>query len=143
MGLMSPWRSTAREPRLELAPLLDVIFLLLTFFIYSQVLLMRSNILPVALPSLATATEAEPAEVWGITLDKQGRLFLNEKPIDLADLRLRLRELAGQPDPPMLYLAMADEQGQTDRLPLFVRVMDYIREAGIEEYSIVGRPPGR
>ncbi len=139
---MNRWRSTAHEPRLELAPLLDVIFLLLTFFIYSQVLLMRPNILPVALPSLATATEAEPAEVWGITLDKQGRLFLNEKPIELPDLRRRLRELAGRADPPLLYLAMADEQSNIDRLPLFVRVMDYIREAGIEEYSIVGRQPG-
>lgn len=135
-------RRSSLEPRLEMTPLLDVIFLLLTFFIYSQVLMTRPYTLPVKLPTLATGAVAKPTDVWGITLDAEGRVYLNEKPIAMADLRDRLREVGVQPDRPAIFLAMADETGRTDRLPTFVQLMDLIRAAGIDEYNIVAQPPG-
>jgi biopolymer transport protein ExbD len=53
MSLTFRRSSTVTEPRFELAPLLDVIFLLLTFFLYSQVLLTRVDILPINLPTFS------------------------------------------------------------------------------------------
>src|SRR5690606_8300025 len=41
-------------PRMEMIPLIDVIFLLLTFFIYSLALMVQAQVLPVALPPITT-----------------------------------------------------------------------------------------
>ena len=41
-------------PRVEMMPLIDVVFLLLTFFIYSFVMMVRAEVLPVVLTPLGT-----------------------------------------------------------------------------------------
>ncbi len=137
------------EPRFELTPLLDVIFLLLTFFIYSQVLLIRPYILPVALPRVTAGQTAEPARVWGVTLDSAGQLYLNEEPIDLAGLQQRLGDRADQPadDRPQIFVALeavaARGPAPVDRGLMLVELMDTLRAEGIDQYGLVVKPePG-
>jgi len=127
------------SPRIEMMPLIDVIFLLLTFFIYSMILMVRAEVLPVKLMTLQTGKQATPTQVQAITIDGSGDLFFNRKPISEVELDQRLRELAQQTDPISLYLAM-EAQGSTDRGPTLIRLIDQIREAGIEDFVIVGQP---
>ena len=54
-------RRTDHEMRIEIMPLIDVIFLLLTFFIYAMVLLVRAEMLPMELPEF---TSAAPATIF-------------------------------------------------------------------------------
>ncbi len=133
-------RRSSHEPRIELMPLLDVIFLLLTFFIYSQVIMVRAHVLPIKLPMLTTGQPAEVRRIVGITVNEAGHVFYNQQRVPLAALQQQLADLAGEADPPAVFLAIEDKAGSVDRGPLMVRLMEMIRAAGIEQFSIVGSP---
>ena len=128
------------EPRVEMTPLLDVIFLLLTFFIYSLVVTVRAQVLPVKLPALTTGETAADVKIAGITVDHKGDLFLNREPVSRVELETRLRELAAQADPPAFYLAVDAEPGQVDRGPILIDMIELLRKLKIEDLSIVGSP---
>lgn len=130
---------SAQEPRIELAPLLDVIFLLLTFFIYSIVVTVQANVLPVSLPSLSAAEAPTRSEIAGITVDAAGRFYLNQEPIRRQQLRRRLEEMAGRDEPPQVFVALEAEGGQVDRAPLLLDLINMLRGAGIDNFRIVGR----
>lgn len=133
-------RRTDMTPRVEMTPMIDVIFLLLTFFIYSLVTMIRAEILPVQLTPVTTGHHAKPQAVEAITIDKNGKLFLNRKPIEFAELDTALAELAAKPDHPTLYVSM-EADGMTDRGPLFLNLVERIRAAGIDDFAIVGQKP--
>lgn len=126
-------------PRVEMMPLIDVIFLLLTFFIYSLIVMVRAEVLPVTLTSLGTGKRATPTQVQAITIDHQGQFFLNREPISEESLGSRLLEIAGMADRPTVYVAM-EAQGTTDRGPVLINLIERIRLAGIEDFVVVGQP---
>ncbi len=127
------------SPRVEMLPLIDVVFLLLTFFIYSMIVMVRAEVLPVTLTTLSTGGPAQPGRVQAITIDGEGGLYLNREPIDDTELSRRLQEMANGPDQPKLYLAL-EAQGTTDRGPLLIELIEQVRSAGIEDFAIVGQP---
>ena len=123
-----------------MAPLLDVIFLLLTFFIYSFVLTVRAEVLPVELPALSAGRVPAEREIAGITIGREGRVFLNREPISRQRLERRLARWAEQPDPPAVFLALDTEAGGVDRAPILIDLIDTLRRIGIDNFRIVGRP---
>lgn len=132
------------SPRIELLPMIDVIFLLLTFFIYSMVVFVRPQLLPVQLVSVGEGKAAEPGQVQAVTLDAQGQLHLNREPIDGAALDAQLRAWAQEDAPPRLFLAV-EQTGPgvpvtVDRAPLLIRLIERVRSAGIEDFAVVGPP---
>ena len=126
-------------PRVEMMPLIDVIFLLLTFFIYSLIVMVRAEVLPVTLTSLGTGNRATPTQVQAITINHEGQFFLNRELIDEESLGSWLTEIAGMADRPTLYVAM-EAQGSTDRGPVLINLIERIRTAGIEDFVVVGQP---
>lgn len=146
---MRPVRRHDLAPRVEIMPLIDVIFLLLTFFIYSLVTMVQADILPVQLQTLTTGQAAEPASIMAITIDAQGSLYFNRAPIEDDALDAKLAELAQLDDVPKLFLALedslstvpggADDAGRViDRAPLLIGLIERVRKAGIEDFNIVG-----
>lgn len=126
-------------PRFEMTPMIDVIFLLLTFFIYSMVMMVRAEVLPVTLTTLATGSRPSVADVHAVTIDKNGAFFYNRQAVDDVELDRRLAELAAAEPPPRLYLAV-EAQGSVDRGPLFINLLERVRRAGITDFAIVGQP---
>ena len=129
--------------------LIDVIFLLLTFFIYSLVTMVQAEILPVQLQTLTTGQAAEPASIMAITIDAQGNLYFNRAPIEDAALDEKLAELSQLDDVPKLFLALEDTlttvpgnadttERTIDRGPLLISLIERVRKAGIEDFNIVG-----
>ena len=146
---MRPVRRHDLSPRVEIMPLIDVIFLLLTFFIYSLVTMVQAEILPVQLQTLNTGQAAEPATIMAITIDAHGKLYLNRAPIDDDALDQKLKETAELEDVPKLFLALEDtlsaehlenaaQAPAIDRGPLLISLIERVRQAGIEDFSIVG-----
>jgi len=131
--------SVTGEPRFELAPLLDVIFLLLTFFLYSQVLLIRVDVLPINLPRFAEATAVEQAQVLAITVDSAGELYANREPITEAALADRLQAAANRDPQPRVYLAVDAAMGRVDRAPIMLRLMNMINAAGVTDVAFVSQ----
>jgi biopolymer transport protein ExbD len=79
-------------PQINVVPMIDVVFALLTFFIMSSVYLTRSESLPVNLPKAGTAkTQVVPPMT--ITIDKTGNIALNKQAITLESLDDQIRAL--------------------------------------------------
>jgi biopolymer transport protein ExbD len=138
-------RSTIPEIRPDFTPLIDVVFLLLTFFIFSMVLMVRAQVLDVRLPEVASGPGADADAALTITVDADGRVFLDRVPVPLTELaqavRARQAERGGASGSdqarPRLLLAV-DELGRAGDL---IRVADTLAAAGITEFSILGTPP--
>jgi biopolymer transport protein ExbD len=134
-------RRSDYSPRIELAPVLDVVFVLLTFFVYSVAMMIEADVLPLRLTALA-AGATPSAETLGkldaITIDKDGKLFFNREPVDQAQLDTRLAELKKKVERPRIYLAM-EAQGDKDRGPMFIELIGQVQKAGITDFVIVGQ----
>lgn len=127
------------EARIELVPLIDVVFLLLTFFIYAMVQMVWAQLLPLQLPTITAGDVAEPVRAIAISVDAAGVISVNREPVAMEAVVARVRELAVENPDARVYLA-ADAEGEADRLPLFIDLIDRLRGSGIDELFIVGRP---
>ncbi|MEQ9460491.1 MAG: biopolymer transporter ExbD [Phycisphaeraceae bacterium] len=137
------------SPRVELVPLIDVVFLLLTFFIYSMTVMVRAELLPVELTSLEQGTAAEIPPSLAITLDNAGELYVDREPSTLAELAKTITSRQAAEPGLRVYIAMEDtreEQGglvmqaPVDRGPLLIKVIEQLRAAGVEDVAVVGNP---
>jgi biopolymer transport protein ExbD len=126
-------------PRVEMLPLIDVIFLLLTFFIYSLIVMVKAQVLPVELSSVTAGQSTSKAIVNAITVDEQGKMFFNRQAITMDQLEKTLAKLAAEPDAATLYLALS-AKGQSDRGPVLLKIIEKVRAAGITKFTIVGSP---
>ncbi len=110
--------------QINIVPMIDVIFSILTFFIMSTLFLTRSEGLPVNLPKAATAQQQQVPSKITITVDEQGVVSLNRKPIAVDDLTAQVRSLIGS-NSEMLVIINADEKVGHGQV---VAVMDRVRE---------------
>lgn len=128
-----------RGARVEMLPLLDVVFLLLAVFLLSVVRMVRSYAVPVDLPALATGVQAEVPAVLLLGVDARGRLFAAGEETTLPDLRERLRaQLAG--DPELRVLLQADREARHGDV---AALLDAVREEGAGRVLLVAEPRGR
>ncbi len=131
-------RRSQNEARVEIMPLIDVIFLLLTFFIYSMVMMVRAEVLPVELHSFASGEPTTVSPAVSITIDRHGSLYLDREPIALAAVLDRLAALR-MADPDTLVYVAAEKLGDQDRLPTFLDLYDILSRAGLT-IKLVGSP---
>lgn len=135
---MHALRRTQHEARIEIMPLIDVIFLLLTFFIYAMVLMVRAELLPVQMPAFAAGEPARPAPAVTISIDQDGQLFYNREPVEINAILERINAAMAEDPETVVYIA-ADERGDIDRLPTFLALYDRLAHAGLN-IKLVGRP---
>ncbi|MDY7110302.1 MAG: biopolymer transporter ExbD [Planctomycetota bacterium] len=131
-------RRTEHEARIEIMPMIDVIFLLLTFFIYAMVLMIRAELLPVQMQQFASGEPAQPAPAVTISIDRTGALYVDRQPIAMEHIVEHL-EAAQADDPETVIYIAAEEAGDTDRLPTFLSLYDRLALAGLD-IRLVGRP---
>ncbi|MDF5710478.1 MAG: biopolymer transporter ExbD [Nostoc sp. S4] len=111
-------------PFINVVPLIDVMFALLTFFIMSTLFLTRSEGLPVNLPKAATAKQEQTPAKITITVDEKGQVSVNRDPIAINDLAGRLRTLVGS-NPDSLVIINADQKVLHGEI---VGIMDQVRQ---------------
>jgi len=136
---MRPVRRGEYAARLEMTPLIDVIFLLLTFFIYALLLMVRAEVLPVALSGVAGTGSAGEAVVNVVTVRADGTLAWNREAVADEAVAERMAEAAADPSRPTVYVAM-EAGGQVDRAPTLVRLWAMAHRAGLERVVMVGAP---
>ena len=110
--------------QINIVPMIDVIFAILTFFVMSTLFLTRQEGLPVNLPQASSAKKAtQPARVT-LTVDKAGELFLNKQPITLDKLEAGVKAKV-EPERPLMVVLNADEGVNHGKI---VAVMDKVRQ---------------
>lgn len=127
------------EPRLEMMPLLDVVFLLLCFFIYSFVVMIRADALSVGLAPVTTGTLPGATSIDLLTIDQDGQYAFAGESLEVAALDTLLRDFAADPAAPTLYVSLAQD-GQTDRGPIIWDLMQRVEEVGLDNLVMVGPP---
>lgn len=131
-------RRTRSEPRIELTPLIDIMVFLMTFFIYSLVLMVRVDILPMELKSFASSEAAKPVPAATVSMDLEGNLYFNRETIALEDIATRLvAERAADPRT-VFYLAVAEGKTDVDRAPLLQEILSRVHAVGVP-ISLVGQ----
>ncbi|MBX3321468.1 MAG: biopolymer transporter ExbD [Phycisphaeraceae bacterium] len=133
---MIRFRRTSPDVRLEMTPLIDVIFLLLTFFIFSLVLLVRADVLDIKLPSINTGDKPSGTNIT-IVLDNQGSLFFEGEPIELEALAEAIRARREVAVDAALLIA-ADREGASGRL---IELVAYLSREGLGDFSLIGVQP--
>ena len=111
------------ELEINILPMIDVIFSILAFFIISSLFLTRSQGLPVDLPSAQTA-EPEQSVQLNITIEPDGKLFLDRQPIELDNLKGALTQKI-KPDSESVVIINADTKVEHGTV---VKVMDRLRQ---------------
>jgi len=110
------------EFELNIVPMIDVIFAILTFFIISSLFLTRSESLPVNLPKAANAEVQERTRIT-VTVQASGDIALNRDPITLETLEAGVRELMDSRQESVIVIN-ADEAVTHGRV---IAVMDQLR----------------
>jgi biopolymer transport protein ExbD len=123
--------------QINIVPMIDVIFAILTFFIMSTLFLTRQEGLPVNLPQAATGQQEAAAEQITVTLDAKGQLFLNQQPITLNALAQQVGSIIGI-DKEALVIINADESVSHGRV---VAVMDRLRQVPGARLAIATQRP--
>jgi biopolymer transport protein ExbD len=109
--------------QINIVPMIDVIFAILTFFIMSTLFLTRSQGLSVNLPKASSAQTQRPAQIT-ITINPEGELALNRQSIELDVLEPAVRQLI-KPEQEALVVLNADKAVNHGQV---VAVMDRIRQ---------------
>jgi biopolymer transport protein ExbD len=128
-------RRSRKKARIEIIPMIDTIFFLLVFFMISTLSMAQYRGMPVNLPKAASGQQA-PAESAAITIDSQGRLFLDKEPVEKTRLGDLLRQQRAQ-NADLLVVINADDGVEHGRV---VEVMDIVRTASIARMAIAVKP---
>lgn len=123
--------NAGKKARIEMLPLIDIVFLLLVFFIYAMLSMAVHKALPVALPSSDTA-KIHKQMVLSVTVDSEGAIHVDKDPVPLQSLAAILKEKAGKTENPGVLLFADKDLSYQD---LF-RVLDQITLAGIKQVSL-------
>ncbi len=120
---MRPINETEDNFEINILPMIDVIFSILAFFIISSLFLTQSQGLPVDLPSAQTS-EPEQSVQLNITIEADGKMYLDKQPIELEALKGALTDKIA-PDSESLVIINADEKVEHGTV---VKVMDRLRQ---------------
>lgn len=128
-------RSQPEKARIEIIPMIDVIFFLLVFFMISTLSMTTNRSLPVNLPAAASAQQGVE-ETLALTLTREGGMFLDQQPTVLQDLRKQvMAALAANPQ----LTVVINADGELHHSAV-VNVIDELRSAGVSALAIAVKP---
>jgi biopolymer transport protein ExbD len=119
------------EPRLGITPLIDIVFLLLIFFMVTSHFQVASGV-SIKLPKVMQKTFHKDTEKITLIIDKEGSIYLMGKKIDLHKLSIDLKGLV-EKDGLVHLLIEADKDVKHGRV---VQVMDLAKTAGVRSIII-------
>ena len=120
-----------RKARIDMLPLIDIVFLLLVFSIYAMLSMAVHHALPVALP-LSTTAPLDKQVTLSVTVKRDGAVFVDDVFVELDQLADTLRIKAETAIEPGVLL-FADNQITYQTL---YGVIDQIKMAGIDRLSL-------
>ncbi|MBI4462089.1 MAG: biopolymer transporter ExbD [Acidobacteria bacterium] len=132
-GLLRQRHTASSLSDINITPFVDVVLVLLIIFMITAPILQSG--IEVALPKTRTV-KAIAEERLVVTIDRGQRLYLGNDPININQLRRRLRGEA-LPSAGAAVFVRCDESVP---FGVFATVMDTIRQAGIENISVVTEP---
>ncbi|WP_269542067.1 ExbD/TolR family protein [Cerasicoccus fimbriatus] len=138
MSLRARRQSRIKPPTLtdiNLSPLIDMVFILLIFFVVTTVFVKETGV-KVDRPTANAASEVDPENIL-IAIDEHGQIFHDERPVSLSEVGMIVRRYSQRAPRPVVLIA--DKTVTTDVL---VNVIDEATIAGAPSVSIAARQEG-
>ena len=118
------------ESEVNLTPMLDVVFIMLIFFIVTASFVKESGI-EISRPGASTAVRKEKGNIL-IAISANDQIWMNRRQVDPRALRANI-ERAHAENPQGAVVIQADREAKTG---LLVQVMDAARSAGVKDISL-------
>ena len=127
---MMAWQPEEEEQEINITPMLDVVFIMLIFFIVTASFVKEAGI-DVNKPEGQTAVAKEKANIL-IAIDAEGAIWIDRRQVDPRAVRANIERLHAE-NPQGTVIIQADEDARTGVL---VQVMDAARLAGVYDVAI-------
>lgn len=121
------------ESTIDMTPMLDVVFIMLIFFIVTASFVKEAGI-DVNRPEAATAVKKDRANIL-IAISDKGEIWINKRRIDVRAVEANVARLHAE-NPQGTVVIQADKKATTDVL---IKVMDGARAAGVYDVSIAAQ----
>lgn len=128
-------RATADEDEsaIDITPMLDVVFIMLIFFIVTATFVKEAGI-DVNRPDAATAIKQEKANIL-IAITDQNEIWIDRRRVDIRSVRPNIERLHAE-NPQGSVVIQADKDSKTETL---IKVMDASRSAGVFNVAIAAQ----
>lgn len=121
-----------KRVRIEIIPLIDIVFFLLATFAMVSLSMVKNESVPVHLPSAKSSVAQDTQDGITVTVKENGDLLLNKDPVSFFELSQRLKQRA-QGNPDIRVLINGDEKAYFGKA---ISVLDQVRLLGITKVSI-------
>lgn len=121
------------ESEINITPMLDVVFIMLIFFIVTATFVKEAGI-DVNRPDAETAVQQEKANIL-IAIGPNNDIWIDRRQVDIRSVRPTIERLHAE-NPQGTVVIQADKESKTDML---IQVMDASRQAGVYNVSIAAR----
>ena len=118
------------ENEINMTPMLDVVFIMLIFFIVTTSFVKESGV-SVNRPTASTANVVQKGNII-VAIKADGEIWIDKRAVDLRAVRANIQRLHAQ-NPQSAVVIASDKDAKTG---LLVKVMDQIRQAGVQNVSI-------
>ncbi|MFT0212084.1 biopolymer transporter ExbD [Pseudomonas sp. F1_0610] len=122
---------------IDLTPMLDVVFIMLIFFIVTSSFIKESGV-EVNRPQAETASNQEKGNIL-IAVTADGQVWLDKQAVDVRSVRAHVERLR-QEQPEGIVVVQADQDARTG---LVVQVMDQARLAGVRDVALAASAESR
>ena len=123
------------EATIDMTPMLDVVFIMLIFFIVTASFVKEAGI-DVNRPDAATAVKKDRANIL-VAISDTGEIWINKRRIDVRAVQANIERLHAE-NPQGTVVIQADKKATTETL---IKVMDASRAAGVYDVSIAAQEP--
>ena len=123
-------KATAEEAEVDMTPMLDIVFIMLIFFIVTTSFVKESGV-TVNTPQAQTASNQDSANIF-IAITEAGEIWIDKRPVDPRSVRAIVARLHAD-NPEGSVIIQSDENASTGVL---VEVMDQVRLAGVQGIAI-------
>jgi len=119
------------EARIEIVPLIDIMFFLLASFMLVSLSMVNLKSVKVNLPTATSATPDTTKDLLDISVNKAGSIFLDKKPMRDAALIASLQS-AQRANPHLRVFISGDRDARHGDV---IHVLDLVRSAGIDKVA--------
>ncbi len=130
MKLRSPLRR--RRTRLEIIPLIDIMFFLLASFMMVSLQMQKVRTLKASLPTATLATSSAKPDMVKLLVDKYGHVSVDEKPVSFPDLLTTLTNRYKANTNVPVYITGARDATHG----AMIYVLDFVKRAGIQRVAV-------
>jgi len=125
-----------RKARIEIIPLIDIMFFLLAAFMMASLTMIRLQSIKMNLPTASTATRDFKPDILNIAVDKAGDIFIEKRPVNLVELHNILSNKLRLNTNVPVYIS-GDKEATHGAV---IRVLDIVRREGIQKVSFAITP---